>query len=319
MESGKQEISDVAPTSIRHLIGQKGVIDQVSVALDAAQMDGKKFDHSLLVGPPGVGKSALASIIAGEMAVTLFESLGQSIRSPSDLHLLLLSAKARDVIHIDECHELAKPFQTALYLALDKQKIVVSGAKVRSPASIPLADFTILLSTTDQHKLLHPLRDRMRLTLRFQYYSNEDLATLVTQRASALGWELDEFVPGLIAVRSRGTPRLALRLLQSCRRVCRANGDAVITTDHLFRACELEQLDHLGLGPTEQQYLKIVADGNSRLNVIASVLGLPSRTVAEVTEPFLIRSGLLVKDDQGRRQLTAEARLYLDDSSDQEK
>jgi len=313
MSQSKNEINDVAPSSIRHLIGQKSVIDQVSVALDASQMDGKKFENSLLVGPPGLGKSALANIIAAEMAVDLHEVLGQSIKSPSDLHLLLLSAKPKDILHIDECHELAKPYQTALYLAIDKQKIVVGGGKGKSPGSIPLAGFTVLLSTTDEYNLLQPLRDRMRLTLRFQYYTEENLTIVVKQRSAALGWELDEYVPGLIAIRSRGTPRLALRLLQSCRRVCRASGESVITSDHLFRACDLEQMDHLGLGPTEQRYLQILADGNSRLNVIASILGLPSRTVAEVTEPFLIRSGLLIKDDQGRRQLTANARLYLSD------
>jgi Holliday junction DNA helicase RuvB len=117
------------------------------------------------------------------------------------------------------------------------------------------------------------------------------------------------FIP--IAARSRGTPRLALRLLQACRRVCRSEGENAITLGHLERACELERLDGLGLGPTDQQYLGILAEGASRLNVIASRLGLPSRTVAEVTEPFLIRSGLVTKDDQGRRQLTAEGREHL--------
>lgn len=315
MTEQRNEINDVAPSSIRHLIGQKAVIDQVSVALDAAQMDCRKFEHSLLVGPPGLGKSALANIIAAEMATKLHEVLGQAIKTPSDLHALLLSAKDSDIIHVDECHELGKAYQTALYLALDKQKIVLGGNKGGSPQSLPLNDFTVLLSTTDEYNLLQPLRDRMRLTLRFGYYSEEDLATVVLQRANALGWELDGLLPGLIAMRARGTPRLALRLLQSCRRVCRANGETVITSDHLFRACDLEQMDHLGLGPTEQRYLQIVADGNTRLNVIASILGLPSRTVAEVTEPFLIRSGLLLKDDQGRRQLTANARMYLSDDS----
>jgi Holliday junction DNA helicase RuvB len=115
----------------------------------------------------------------------------------------------------------------------------------------------------------------------------------------------------LIAQRSRGTPRLALRLLQACRRVCRAEGENAITIDHLDRACLLEQIDPLGLGPTEQQYLRILAEGTSRLNVIASRLGLPARTVAEVTEAFLIRAGLVAKDDQARRQLTAEGREHL--------
>jgi len=103
---------------------------------------------------------------------------------------------------------------------------------------------------------------------------------------------------------------LALRLLQACRRVCRASGESIITLAHLNRACDLEGIDGLGLGPTDQKYLQIVADGNSRLNVIASLLGLPARTVGEVTEPFLLRAGLLIKDDQGRRQLTAKGRKH---------
>lgn len=311
MSEHKNEISDVSPTSIRHLIGQRGVIDQIAVALDAAQMDGEKFPNALLTGGPGLGKSALATIIAAEMARDLHESLGQAIKSSADLHALLLSAKAKSVVHLDEAHELAPTFQTALYLALDKRKIILSGGKGSNSQSIPLADFTVLLSTTDEFHVLQPLRDRMRLTLRFDYYSPEELAVVVRQRCQALGWECDEFVPPLIAARSRGTPRLALRLLQSCRRVCRANGENVITSHHLFKACDLEQLDHLGLGPTEQKYLRIVADGSTRLNVISSRLGLPARTVSEVTEPFLIRSGLIFKDDSGRRQLTADARMYL--------
>jgi Holliday junction DNA helicase RuvB len=245
------------------------------------------------------------------MATNLHEVLGQAIKTPADLHALLLSAKARDIVHIDECHELGKPFQTALYLALDKRKIVLTGGKGNSPQSLPLENFTVLLSTTDEYHLMEPLRHRMRLMLRFEYYSAEELATVVYQRTRALGWDIHEEVLPLIAERSRGTPRLALRLLQSCRRVCRANSETTITFLHLSRACALEQLDALGLGLTEQKYLQIVADGASRLNVIASMLGLPSRTVSEVSEPFLIRAGLLIKDDQGRRQLTAKAREHL--------
>ena len=316
MSEQKKEINEVGPTSIRHFVSQKGVIDQVVVALDAAQMDGEKFPNALLVGPPGLGKSALAGIIAAEMAVEMHELLGQSVKSAADLHALLLAAKPKAIVFVDEAHELATTFQTALYLALDKQKIVLSGGNGNHPQSIPLANFSVLLGTTDEFDLLQPLRDRMRLTLRFDYYSEQDLATVVQQRASALGWECDEYLPPLIASRSRGTPRLALRLLQSCRRVCRANGETAITADHLFRACALEQLDQLGLGPTERKYLHLVANGNTRLNVIASMLGVPARTISEVTEPFLLRSELVVKDDQGRRHLTANARLYLGSSDD---
>ena len=111
-----------------------------------------------------------------------------------------------------------------------------------------------------------------------------------------------------MAERARGTPRLALRLLQSCRRVCRAEGERTITAEHLRRACELEQIDGIGLGPTEQRYLSVLAEGASRLNVVASMLGLPARTVSQVVEPFLLRAGLIVKDDAGRRELTARGR-----------
>lgn len=313
MSGKKLEINDVAPSSIRHLIGQTGVIDQVTVALDAAQMDTTKFPHGLLVGPPGLGKSALAQVVAQEMATDFHETLGQSLKHSSDLNALLLNAKSRDVVHIDEIHESPKPIQTALYLALDKRKIIRSGGN-GAPQSLPLSDFTVLLSTTDEYALLQPLRDRMRLCLRFQFYTVGELAIVVQQRAKALCWDIHEELVPLISQRSRGTPRLALRLLQSCHRVCRANGGHTITLAHLKRACDLEQLDSLGLGQVDQQYIQIVANGASRLNVIASMLGLPARTVSEVTEPFLLRAGLIIKDDQGRRQLTAKGREHLANS-----
>ena len=304
------EINDVAPSSIRHLIGQEGVVAQVLVAMDAAFADDRRFDDALLVGPPGVGKSALAQVIACEMATTLHEVLGQSIKTPADLNGLILAAKDKDIVHIDECHELAKPYQTALYRAIDKREIVISGSR-NAPYSLPLHDFTLLLSSTDEHALLAPLRDRMKMVLRFEFYAEAELTTVLLQRTRALRWEVQEQVLPMIAQRARGTPRLALRLLQSCRRVCRAEGENTITVEHLQRACELEQLDDLGLGPTDQRYLHAVVSGASRLNVIASVLGLPAKTVSQVIEPFLIRVSLVVKDDQGRRELTGKGREHL--------
>jgi Holliday junction DNA helicase RuvB len=296
------EINDVAPSSLSHLIGQRGVIDQVRVALDAAQIDGKKFDHSLLVGPPGMGKSALAAVIAQEMATDFHEVLGQSIKNVADLNVLLLKAKDRDIVHVDECHELDKTYQTALYLAVDKRKLIIQGGK--TPMTIPLADFTLLLSTTDEYSLLQPCRDRMKLMLRFQFYEEVDLIEVLRHRSKALRWIVDEAVFPEIAKRAKGTPRLALRLLQSARRCSRAEGDNTITLEHLQRACSLEQIDSLGMGPTETKYLDILTNGATRLNILASMLGLPSRTVSQVTEPFLVRAGLIIKDDQGRRTLT---------------
>jgi len=309
------EVNDVGPSSVAHIVAQPGVVEQVKVGLDAAFQDNRRFDHAMLVGPPGMGKSMVANVVAAEMATDFLEVLGQSIANVGDLNALLLQATANAVVHIDECHELDKRLQTALYLALDKRKVFIGGGK--SVQAIPVADFTLLLSTTDEYCLLQPLRDRMRLVLRFEFYLEHDLTTLLQQRTRALGWDVHGGLFPLIAQRSRGTPRWALRLLQACRRVCRANGEETITVDHLHRACVLEQLDDLGLGPTEQQYLRLLGDGPQRLNVLASSLGLPARTVSQVTEQFLIRAGLVVKDDQSRRQLSAAGYEHLSKSRSQ--
>lgn len=303
------DFNDAAPTSLNHIVGQRSVIDQLRVALDAAFEDGKRLDDCLLVGPAGLGKTQIASVLAMELATKCHETLGQSITCFADLNVLLLGAKDGEIIFIDEVHQLHKVFQTSLYLAVDKRRVTLIGS--RSVRSIPLANFSLILGTTDEYSLLSPLRDRMKLVLRFQFYSEPELQQIVTHRAKALQWDVDSLVPPMIAERSRGTPRLALRLLQACRRVCRALGEQRVTLEHLRKACALEGLDDEGLGPTEQQYLRALADGANRLNVVASVLGLPTRTVSNVTEPFLIRAGLILKDDQGRRQLTAAGREHL--------
>ena len=301
------EVNDVKPTSLKHIIGQTAVKETVNVALDAAHMDARRFDHAMLVGPPGCGKTSVSHIISEEMAAPCIEVLGQSIANFAELNAVLLSVKEdKTVIFIDEAALLDKTLQVALYMALDQRKIVVSGGKTGgSPISIPLLDFTLLLATTHEAELLQPLRDRMRLVLRFQFYSEDELVELVRQRCRALAWTVEDGVLPEIAQRSRGTPRIALRLLQAARRCARAEGENTITLYHLHRACSLDQIDPLGLGPTEQAYLRLLVDGPRRLNVLASMLGLPPKTISEVTESYLQRIGLVCKDDQGRRCLTA--------------
>jgi Holliday junction DNA helicase RuvB len=229
-EHPNNEINDVQPTSLRHIVGQKGVVDVLTTAIDACQMDARRFEHSLMVGPPGLGKTIIAQILSAELAADYFEVLGQSIKHPSDLNSVLLAATPGSVVFIDEAHELKSEFQTALYLALDKRRIILSGGgkSSGSPRSLPLADFALVLASTDEHCLLQPLRDRMRLLLRFTYYSVEELTTVLLQRVRALGWEIYEDLLPQIAQRARGTPRLALRILQACRRVCRAEGEHTI-------------------------------------------------------------------------------------------
>ena len=167
MTNGNHEINEKAPTRLADLVGQKSVLAQVQVALDAAHHDGTKFSSALLTGAAGLGKSQLASVVAQEMGTDFIEVLGQSIREPADLNAILLSASDRAVVHFDEAHELDKEFQVALYLAIDKRKVLLTTRSSRGPQAIPLADFTLLLSTTDEYALLQPLRDRMKLVLRF--------------------------------------------------------------------------------------------------------------------------------------------------------
>lgn len=305
------DINDSRPTSIHHIVGQRSVVEQVKVALDAAQQDGRRFDHALLVGGAGLGKTQVAQLIGQEMQTNFHDLLGQSITNIADLNAILLAAEDRAVVFVDEAHELAKPFQTALYLALDKKKVIVQGSRRgATPISVPVADFTLLLASTDEFRLLQPLRDRMRLVLRFDFYKDDEIVQILRHRLRALAWEVEEAVLFEIARRSWGVPRLALRLAQAGHRVARSEGQSVIKLADLERACVLEGIDHLGLGPTEQHYLRLVAEGASRLNVIASRIGLPARTVAEVIEPYLVRIGFLVKDD-GKRQLTQEGRDHL--------
>ena len=165
------------------------------------------------------------------MATNFHEVLGQSIKNAADLNVLLVGAKDRDVVHIDECHELAKEYQTALYLAVDKKRLIIQGGK--TPMTLPLADFTLLLSTTDEYSLLQPCRDRMKLLLRFDFYSESELVEVLRHRSRALRWTVDETVFPEIAKRAKGTPRLALRLLQAARRCSRAEGESTITSLHL--------------------------------------------------------------------------------------
>jgi len=308
-ESTPKDVQDVKPTSLRHLIGNDHVRQQVQVALDACFEDHVRFPDTLLTGPPGQGKSSLANVIAHELATTLHETLGQSVSGPAELNALLLSAKDGEIIHVDEVHELPTEQQTALFICLDQRKLLVTNQ--RGALSIPLANFSLLLSTTDPHKVLQPLRDRMKMVLELSYLTEMELAEVVRQRSRSLGWSLNEEVPVEIGIRGRGTPRIALRILQSARRVSRSEGATTITLDHLKRACELDRIDNKGLSIQEQKYLALLGEGPTRLNVLASCLGMRSATVSNVIEPFLIRSQLIIKDNGGRRTLTKDGMDHL--------
>lgn len=303
--------NDFRPNALNHLVGQEHVREVVGTALDFAFQERVPFPHALALGPPGVGKTAIARVISQELASGFHECLASAISSPAEFFAVLMRAKDLDVVFFDELHVLDPAYQHALLIATDEGKIFLPNGTGGAPQSINLAKFTLIGATTDEHKVIRPLVDRFKLILRFSYYSVAELAEIVRTRAKGLGWQIQSDVAEPIAERSKGVPRLAIRLLQSCWRVCRAGGGHAITRQHLERACVLEQIDASGLDATEQQYLSLLADGPQRLNVLSSMLGLPARTVSHVTESFLIRSGLVTKDKNGMRMLTATGMEHL--------
>jgi Holliday junction DNA helicase RuvB len=291
------------PPTLNHVIGQRLVVEQAKVALDAAFQEGTPFPHSLMTGPPGLGKTMLAQVIAAEMATPWQEVLGQSLALLSELHSFLLAATDKSVVFIDEVDELPPLLQTTLYKAVEERRIFLEPPQPgRFPQAVPLSNFTLLMASNHEHSIVQPLRDRMKLTLRFDYYSTEELAEVVQQRSRKLGWQIEDEVLSLVAQRGRGTPRIALRILESCRRVCRSIGETTITKAHFEKTCELEGIDPLGLDRHELQLLSIlrVARRPVRLNVLASRLGLPGRTI-QVFEEYLLRQGLLERTPEGRQ------------------
>ncbi len=302
---------NVRPSSLRHLVGMTKIREQVQVAIDSSFADGTKFPSTALISEPGLGKSELVNVIKHEMAVELHTVLGMSISHASDLNGLLLGAQDKDIIYVTEADSLKSEFQVQLYLALDRGKVVLSGGKSgRSPQSIPIPDVTIILDSNFEFGLLPALRDRMKQVLYVPFYSEDELAEILRRRVRALGWDVQGEVLPYLAGLSKGTPRQALRLLSASYRVSRSGEEKVVTLGHAQRAVGLEGLDEKGLTVPEQSYLRALADGVSRLGVISSRIAMPTSTVQRVVEPYLIRSGLISKDE-GRRELTAAGREHI--------
>ena len=311
------EINDLSsPLVIERFTGQERVKRRIKIALEAAWNDGTKLPHMLFTGSPGLGKSQLAYICAKEMGSDLYQQLAQNISCPTDLHAFLLEPKDREVALLDEIHELPEMAQVTLYRAMENQEIFLGSRRDKKSRPLKISNFTVIGCTTDPHRLLKPLRDRFRLVLSFEYYSNQELEIILRYRCKLLNWQVEEKVFSMIASKGRGVPRIALRILESCRRTARSENSAVITVQHFKRTCQIEGLDKYGLGTDERKYLSILAEHHSpiRLNIIATRLGLHQRTVRDVIEPYLIRIGLMIKDDKGRF-LTAKGLEHIRSNS----
>lgn len=303
------DLRDVQPTSFRHIIGQRHVTEALRIAVEASFAEKKRLDELLLCGPPGVGKSAYVTVLANELGgVPFTELLAQSITNTAELNAALLSA-SEGLLFLDEIHLLRPTHQHALLQVLDKRRIFLSGG--RSVQSIPVAPFTLVGATTDPDGLIEPLISRFRIVLHLDYYSQQELEEIVRQRCHALGWDYEPELLSEIAQRGKGTPRIAIRLLQSARRVQAAEGANILTVAHLQRACEIERISDLGLDNMQQKYLALLASGPQRVGVLASMLGVSMKVLQKTVEPYLLRSAMIVKTEAGLRSLTQIGQSHL--------
>ncbi|MEI8194603.1 MAG: AAA family ATPase [Phycisphaerae bacterium] len=311
-----EETIDHGRNILEEFIGQRQAIDNVRVALEACWNDGTAFPHTLMVGPPGLGKTQLAHVIAAEMGSPRLEALSQTLESPSDLNALLLRAGDREVVFLDECDELAAtPFQTLLYRAMEERKLFLGRqANDGKVGSIPLGNFSLLAATNNEFSLVPPLLSRFKLILRFDFYQPSDLKVIVANRAMQHRWSCEDEVFGRIAALARGVPRRAIHLLEAAHRTARSENADTITVDHFTKTCRLEGLDPLhGLDQTEQKYLRMLHEAQGapvRVGTLVARLGLPPRSLSAVIESYLLRIGFVARRNDGR-ELTLLAVEYL--------
>jgi Holliday junction DNA helicase RuvB len=280
-----QVVSRCTPT-LDHVVGQARAVKQLRTALEAVINDraatpsgatAPPLPHLLLVGPAGVGKSTLASIIARELGGSCHEELAQNILTPACVQGLMMLADPYDVVFVDEIHELNAFAHTTLYRCLEERRLFLPSSSQGERQTLTLPPFTFIGATTDEWRLSKPLRDRFKIIVRLEHYTDDELTQLLAHRAARLGWDVEESAVREIAVKGRGTPRIAIRHLEAARRVTRAEAAEIVTVEHVRRMMEIEGVDGIGLDPLEQRYLRLLAASATpvRLNVLATTLGLP--------------------------------------------
>jgi Holliday junction DNA helicase RuvB len=300
--------ADVAlrPRRMAEFVGQPRVRDQLSLLLEAATLHERTPDHVLLSGPPGLGKTTLAMIIAAELGRPIRVASGPAIQHAGDLASILSGLTDGEVLFLDEVHRLARPAEEMLYLAMEDFRVDVVVGKGPGATVIPLAlpQFTLVGATTRAGLLTGPLRDRFGFTAHLDFYNTADLITVLTRSAALLGIELDGPGASEIARRSRGTPRIANRLLRRVRDYAAVRADGRLTESVARDALAVYDVDERGLDRLDRQVLGALCrrynGGPVGLSTIAVAVGEESGTVEEVSEPFLVREGFLLRTPRGR-------------------
>lgn len=298
--------ASLRPRTLDEYIGQEKAKDNLRVFIQAAKMRGESLDHVLLHGPPGLGKTTLAGIIANEMGVNLRITSGPSIEKAGDLAALLTNLQENDILFVDEIHRLDRAVEEILYPAMEDFAIDIIIGKGPSANSIrlDLPHFTLIGATTRSGQLTAPLRDRFGVTLRLELYTPDELARIVTRSAGILGIDIEPDGAYEIASRSRGTPRIANRMLRRVRDFAQVRADGVITKDVANDALLRLEVDKAGLDALDRRMLKSIIEayggGPVGLETLAATINEEAVTLEDVYEPYLLQQGYLTRTPRGR-------------------
>lgn len=304
------------PRSLKEFIGQTHIKELLDISIKAARLRGESLDHILLYGPPGLGKTTLAGIIAYELGVNITTSSGPVIEKPSDLAGILTNLQGHSVLFIDEIHRLSYVIEEYIYPAMEdfEMEIILDSGPNSRTLKIPLEQFTLIGATTRAGLLTPPLRDRFGIVLRLDYYDQESIAHIIRRSAKLLNIPADNDGINEIARRSRGTPRIANRLLRRVRDYAQIKGNGIITLNIALAALQMLQVDNAGLDEMDKRILTTIIEnyngGPVGIKTIATAVGEDSGTIEEIFEPYLVQQGFLERSPQGRK-VTFKAYRHL--------